>query len=221
MENFYHVIMRNDRISLIYHKLSVLAVILLFVLSACAGSEENSVDASLPSDFASLPDTAKVRVLLDQGVSADSLAAFVCESLNGKHGNVSFSDFDGIEIYVGERMGDEAAGMYGMSFEMYMQYLPLDKRYKVKIAMPLTDIETLGYTLGLEYVNQVIDNQMTIGQVDREVAALRRVCASDEDTFEHFLKGFATGIQISTSAAREVPSAIVTKYGSASYKSTI
>lgn len=197
--------------SLNLFKLCFSLALLLIINAGCKNSAETGIDASLPANFAALSDTAKVRVLIDRGITPDSLAAFVCESINGKHGDIRFSEFDDIEIYIGEKLGDEAAGMYGMSFEMNMQQLPLDKRYTIKMSLPLTDITTLGYTLGLEYVNQVIENKMTIGQVDREIAEFRRACASDEDTYEHFLKGFSTGIQVSTD--KDISPAIVAKYG--------
>lgn len=182
-------------------------------MASCGSSDSGSsaLDKSLPSDFASLPDTSKVRVLLDKGVAPDSLAVYMCEVAEGKHGNVRISDYMEVDTYIYEKLGEEGFGIYRMAFDSYAASMPLVSKMKLYTASSLGDLDRMGYELGLEYVNQVLDKHLTIGKVDREVAELRRACDNDEDTFNRFLRGFAAGI--STRAPGEVPAEIVEAYG--------
>lgn len=182
---------------------------------ACLRAGDGKVqDASgvegLPEGFASMPDTAKVRLLLDAGVSVDSLASFVVSCSAGQHGSVTFTAYEDVERVVTERLGEENAGMYLVYLEANLQRLPLDKKYAIKRSMPLTDISLLGYNLGLEYVERVLDAGLKIGRVDLEIAEFHRACGSDEGLYEDFLAGFAAGIR--ASANRNVPPEIVRKY---------
>lgn len=191
----------------------ILPAVLCLLCLSCASRSEVAHDSSqaLPADFASLSDRDKARVLIDRGVSADSLAVFIIDCVEGGKPGVTFTDFDAVETYVGERLGDEAYEAYTVSFEANLQRLPLDRKYLVKRDIPLTDMSLLGFSLGLEYVNKVIDNSLSIGKVDREVAEFHRACGDDESIYQDFLKGFATGIR--ESGERQVPEAVAEKYG--------
>lgn len=193
-----------------------LLVVLLLVLSfgSCSsGSNDGSasIDKSLPAGFASLTDSAKIRVLIDQGVSPDSIGVFVCEVAEGKHPGISIADYMAVDTYIYERLGESGFGLYRLAFDSYASSMPLVSKMKLYMASGLGDLDRLGYELGLEYVNQVMEQKLTIGKVDREVAELRRACDNDEDTYNRFLKGFAAGI--STRAPGEVPAEIIAEYG--------
>ena len=194
--------------------LSVFAALLAGVCCGCGtrtGEGQRGDTAALPENLGTLPDSAKARVLLDHGVSPDSLALFVIECVEGRKGGVTFTDFNSVETYVEQRLGEEGYGAYTVCLEANLQRLPLGKKYMVKRELPLTDMSLLGFTLGLEYVNKVIDNGLSIGKVDLEVAEFHRACGSDEALYQDFLEGFSTGIR--ESAGREMPEAVAEKYG--------
>ena len=190
-----------------------LVAAMAFLLFSCGKSDggNNVIDSSLPADFATMSDSAKVRVLLDHGLSPDSIAVFVCETAEGKHPGIAFKDFTVVDTYMYERLGETGFGLYRQAFDSYMEYMPLVAKMKMLMASPLADLDRVGYELGLGHVNQVIEKRLTIGKVDREVAELRRACGNDEDTFNRFLRGFAAGIN--TRAAGEIPAEIVAEYG--------
>lgn len=195
-------------------RLCVFTALFAALLAGCASRTEGKQghdSAPLPDNLGTLADTEKARVLLDRGVSADSLALFVIECVEGRKPGVTFTDFNGVETYVEQRLGEEAYGAYTVCLEANLQRLPLSNKYMVKRELPLTDMSLLGFTLGLEYVNKVIDNNLSIGKVDLEVAEFHRACGSDEALFRDFLEGFATGIR--ESAGREMPDAVAKKYG--------
>lgn len=197
-----------------FRRLCVFATLLTVLCQGCGSRAEEKPghdSASLPENLGKLSDTEKARVLLDRGVSADSLALFVIECVEGRKPGVTFTDFNGVETYVEQRLGEEAYGAYTVCLDANLQRLPLSKKYMVKRELPLTDMSLLGFTLGLEYVNKVIDNDLSIGKVDLEVAEFHRACGSDEALFQDFLEGFSTGIR--ESAGREVPEAVAEKYG--------
>lgn len=191
-------------------------VVLLCFLSftwgcrSSASDKEEADTASLPADFGKHSDSDKARYLLEHNVSVDSLASFVIECVGGNVPGVSFTDFDDIELLVAERLGDEALGTYLLCFETGMQRLPLAKKYQLKKQLPLTDMSLLGFTLGLDYSNKIIDSQLSLGKVDREVAEFYRACNQEESVYEDFLKGLATGL--TKSASRGVPEDVAAKY---------
>lgn len=192
--------------------LTVVAVVVSVVgCGRGSGPTTGPGEEALPENMGALSDREKARVLLDSGVSPDSLAVFVIDCVDGLKPGISFSDFNGVETYVAERLGEDAYGAYTVCLEANLQRLPLGKKFLVKRDLPLTDMSLLGYTLGLEYVNKVIDNGLSIGKVDREVAEFHRACGADESIYRDFLDGFATGIR--ESAGRDVPDAVAEKYG--------
>lgn len=192
-------------------RINLLCILTGLLLTACGSKEGEQQTSDIPDDFSTLSDTQKIQRLIDAKVTTDSIAHFVTECLDGRHPGVTIKDPDAVMLYVGEKLGDEEMGNYAMSFDMYLQALSPASKYKTRIAMPATDRERLGYDLGLEYVNQVVDKKLTIGQVDRDVTALQRAAATDEDTYENFLTGFAEGIKLS--ADRGIPTAVISKYG--------
>lgn len=189
-----------------------LSVVMCMLLCACNGKDsDNSTMAGLPRDFSSKPDSTKVHMLLDNGMPLDSLAVYVCKAAVGDIQGVSINDFASIDAYIYAAKGEKEYEVYALAFDECKKQLSLVKKLRLYKKNALEDPDKIGYQLGLQYVNDVIYNKLTIGKVDREIADFRRACGDDEDTYNRFLKGFAVGI--STRTPGEVPQDIIDQYG--------
>lgn len=167
----------------------------------------------LPSDFSALPDTAKVRALIDMGVSPDTMAVFVSEVAAGMRPGISIQSPEDVLTYVYTNCSDEDFTMFSATFESHVENLPPAAKMKVYAlsASAAGNADKMGYKIGLEYLNSVLEKDLSIGAIDKEIAEFRRACGKDEDTYQRFLKGFAAAI--STRAPGELPAELVSKYG--------
>lgn len=193
-------------------KVSAILTAALMALGGCKGDEAaDATTAAMPGNFSSSPDSVKVKMLLDHNVSLDSLANYICRAAAGEIKNVNITDFGQIDAYIYTHRGEKDYEVYALAFDECKKSLPLTSKLTLYRKNALLDPDKVGYQLGLEYVNDVMDKKLTIGKVDREVAEFRKACGDDEDTYKRFLKGFAVGL--STRAAGEIPQDILAQYG--------
>lgn len=189
--------------------------LLTLLMGACSSSNQEQENA-LPADFASMNDTAKLGVLVRQGLSPDSIALYVLHTAEGRNPGVKFTDYANMDVYLYGALGDEGFNSYRIAYDDYVATMPLVPKLKQLQASPDHDPQSVGFELGLEYINQVLDQKMTIGKVDREVAELHRALGQDEDTYSRFLQGFAAAI--ASRPAGQVPADITKQYGKTNNK---
>jgi len=196
--------------------LSMLALVIAAgcIASCKKGQDLDSTTSKMPANFASLPDTTKVRHLIDKQVPLDSIAVYLCDAAIGRIKNVHVDNFTDIDTYIYTHCGDKDFEVYALALDEYKKSLPLVDKLTLYKKTSLDDPDKIGYKLGLEYVNSVMEKKLAIGKVDREIADFRRACGNDDDTYNRFLIGFSTGIRSRT--AGEISPDIVERYGSAS-----
>ena len=191
-------------------KILLVAVAVVMVsLSSC--KSDSATTSRMSKDFAASADTVKVRMLIESGMPMDSLAMYLCKAAIGEVKGVSINNFSDVDAYIYMNRGEKEYELYALAMDDYTKQLPLVSKLKLYKKSALVDPDKAGYQLGLEYVNDVMDKKLKIGQVDREIADFRQACGEDEDTYNRFLKGFALGI--STRAAGEIPQEVAAKYG--------
>lgn len=149
-------------------------------------------------------------MLLDTGMPMDSLGIYMAKIAAGEVQGIEVKSFADVDAYLYSAKGESAYELYYLAFDEYSKSLPLVKKLSLMRKSSLADPEKIGYQLGLEYVNDVIDKKLTLGKIDNEIASLRQACSNDEDTYKRFLKGFAIGLK--TRAPGQVPSDILTQY---------
>lgn len=169
-------------------------------------------NVTLPDAFAAWSDSTKIDYLLNNGFTIDSIASFVIMCAEGSNTDISFNDYDSIEYYINNRLGSESAQRYGVLIEANLQTLPLAAKYSVYLRLPIGKNSLLGYNLGLEYVDRILNTELNLGRIDLEIAEFHRACGSNEGVFEDFLDGFAAALKQcrDTSLSPE----IISKYGS-------
>lgn len=194
--------------------LTALSLVIICFLAGCKGN--NSIDsttAAMPKNFGTLPDSTKVKLLLEQQISLDSLAGYICRAAAEDIPGVKIESLADVEAEIYSLKGERDFSVYMLAFDECKHKLPLVKKLNVYSKNTLEGEDMLGYRLGLEYVNDVMQRKLTIGKVDKEIAEFRSACGDDEDTYKRFLKGFATALQ--TRKPGEVSAEIISQYGTA------
>ena len=57
------------------------------------------------------------------------------------------------------------------------------------------DPQGLGLQLGLEYMQSVRENNLSVDDVKRELKAFKQACGNDSNTYKRFIIGFRTVLE--------------------------
>lgn len=174
----------------------------------CGGNDGNGLK-DLPKNFNSMSDSQKVAWMMEK-VTPDSLARFLFQAALGRIPGVKIDTLAMATLYAYENYKDSALIAFSDEYDRYPQSLSLPDRMKVYIIAGRSDPMGLGYSLGLEYVNQIRENQMSTQQIDAELKALKEVCGTDTMMFDRFMKGFRVALKVDH--GHNLPESIYNKY---------
>ncbi len=99
---------------------------------------------------------------------------------------------------------------FSIAYENLVESLPLADKMKVYKLGGSEDAQGLGYRLGLEYVTTIREGNMTVADIEKELAAFRAACANDTDTYRRFLIGFKTVLRIDS--GKDLPRDVYDKF---------
>ena len=148
-------------------------------LCGCGGKEKSIDNAEL---FKSAKNDAEKVAIVMKSATPDSVARFICNTALGLNKGVSIDTLQSAVLYAYEHYADENLMKFSDEFDNYSSSLPLAQKMKIMSLAALTDPDGLGYKLGIEYAIQIRDNAMTLKEIDRDMAELRRctiVCSTD------------------------------------------
>lgn len=174
-------------------KIFILAASFL-TLSACGNGKNNKSDG-FPDNFNSLDDAAKVAFIM-KNASPDSVARFICNASLGKNPKAKIDTLAIASAYAYENYKDSDLLVFSKELDDYSANLPLDDKMKIYMMSGTIDPQGLGYELGLEYVNHIREEKMTIEEIIKELDAFKKACGNDSTTYIRFLKGFKTVLRI-------------------------
>lgn len=185
------------------------AFCLLTGASSC-GSGNKGNDSALPDNFNSIGDNGRVGYMM-KNVTPDSLARFMCDAALGRLKWARIDSLASATLYVYENYHDEeAAGRFSEEFERYSSSLPLEEKMRIYLLSGKSDANSLGYDLGLEYVNYIREHNIGAEQAEKEIAAFRTRCADDPDTYRRFVKGFR--VVLEADRGHDLPEEIYNKF---------
>lgn len=188
-------------------KKTISAALVALALCACGRGSGNGLD--LPKDFDSRGDAAKVEYLME-AVSPDSVAVLIIKASLGEIPNLKIDTLSVATLYAYENYKDEKLTQFSNAFDNYQTSLPLDKKMLVYKKAGEEDPAGLGYRLGLEYVGKIRENNISVKDIDAELAAFRKACGSDPDTYRRFVKGFKTALEVDK--GKGIPAEVYSKY---------
>lgn len=171
---------------------ALMVIALCVVVTSCGGNKNEGNE--VPENFNSIGDSGRMAYMM-KTVSADSVARFLCDAALGR---LSWAKIDSVPqaaLYAYEHYrDDEALGKFNDEFDAYMGALPLKDKMKMYLLSGKSSPESVGYDLGLEYVGNIREKELTVKDVDKEIAEFKKV--ADADTYDRFVKGFKTVLRL-------------------------
>lgn len=167
--------------------LSLSPLAALLTLAACSGGSDH--DGKLPDGFADMADVVQVKYVMDNA-SPDSTARFICLAALGKVPGARIDSLPIASLYAYEHYKDSALNIFSDEYDRFSASLPLPEKMKILSMAGTVDPQGLGYDLGLHYVDQIREKNMTVQQVETELKEFEKCCQSDPDTYTRFMKGF-------------------------------
>lgn len=140
----------------------------------------------------------------------DSVARFICSAALGKVPGIKIDTIANAVAFVYQKYSEPQAIAFADAFDQYPNSLPIDQKMKLLMLVGEKDPMQLGYQLGLEYVDEIRKNNMKAADVEAEVEALRKACASDPEMFTRFLKGFQVALRLDQ--GKDLPDDIYQKF---------
>lgn len=129
-------------------------------------------------------------------VSPDSVARFICDASLGKVKETKVDTFAIAAAYAYENYNDSSMRIFSEEIDNYSANLPLPEKMRIYYMSGKADPQRMGYQLGLEYVNHIRENRMSVAQINEELSEFRNACAQDSATYKRFMKGFRTVLKI-------------------------
>ena len=167
----------------------------LLILACACGHKSEAVTQELPDNFNSLDDSSKVAYFM-KTESPDSVARLICDASLGKVAEVRIDTFAIAAAYAYENYNDSSLRIFSEEIDRYSANLPLPEKMRIYFMAGKSDPQRMGYQLGLEYVNHIRENRMTVAQINEELSEFRNACAEDSATYHRFMKGFRTVLKI-------------------------
>lgn len=164
-------------------------------LLAGACSSKRVAGETAAEDLSHLPDTAKVAYMM-MNVSPDSVARFICDAALGRYPKARIDTFAIATAYAYQNYADTALISFSQELDYYAANLPLADKMKIYAMGGQSNPQGLGYEMGLEYVNYIRENKMSVEDVKREIEAFKTACGEDSLTYQRFVKGFKTVLNV-------------------------
>lgn len=165
----------------------------LLLSAACTGNHSNS--DGFPDGFADMADVVQVKYIMDNS-TPDSTARFICLAALGKVPGARIDSLPIASLYAYEHYKDSALNIFSDEFDRFSGSLPLPDKMKILSMAGTIDPQGLGYDLGLHYVDQIREKNMTVEQVETELKEFEKCCQSDPDTYTRFMKGFRVVLKL-------------------------
>lgn len=180
------------------------------VLALCScGSGGKGGANGLPENFDRMSDNQRVAALM-KIITPDSLAHLLVDASLGRMEGVRIDTLAMATLYAYEQYHGDDLNKFSQEFDDYCQSQSLADKMRLYAMTGKVDPQQMGFQLGLEYVGYIRDNQISEKQIDEELAAFKKACASDPDTYERFLKGFKTVLEVDK--GKDLPANIYQKY---------
>jgi hypothetical protein len=179
----------------------------LFIAVSCSSGD--SGNGKFPKDFNSRTDSEKVAYMME-AVSPDSVARYICYA---SLGDIPEARIDSLSIavyYAFEHYKGDDLARFGESFDNMQDNLPLDKKMKLMKLAGLDDPMGIGLKLGLEFIEQIRDNKLSADKVAEEIAAFKKSCANDPETYSRFVKGFKAALK--ANGTTELPAGVYQRF---------
>lgn len=174
-------------------KNAIALIVLVITITSC-GKKNSDNNGPYPANFASLGDTGRVAYVM-KNAEPDSVARFIIRGALGELPGARIDSLGIVTNYVYSAYDPEKQVIFGEEYDRFIGALPLAKQMKIYSIAGEADAQGLGYELGLNYMSQIRDRNMTAEEVSRDIEEFRKACGSDTVTYKRFMIGFKTVLQ--------------------------
>lgn len=171
-----------------------MAAILSVLAVSCNGDKKNEANG-LPANFSTMSDQERMDYMMRKA-DPDSVAHFLCYAFLGRVPGAKIDTLALAYIYAYESYRGDDADRFGAAFELVLKELSLADKMKTQFELGLADTLSVGYDLGLGYVGQIRRRNMSIKEIDADIAKFRESCGRDTATYNRFVKGFRTVLEL-------------------------
>ncbi len=163
----------------------------VMMMSACNNGKKKS---DFPENFGSIGDEGRTAFMMKH-VGPDSVARFLCDAALGRVEGARIDSLPIATSYAYSNYKDDDLATFSSVFDSYCNSLSLPDRMKLYVLAGKYDPQQLGYQLGLEYVVNIRNEQMSVDEVTAELSEFRKACGNDNDTYRRFVKGFKVALE--------------------------
>ncbi|MDE6772611.1 MAG: hypothetical protein K2J49_08415, partial [Muribaculaceae bacterium] len=114
----------------------------------------------------------------------------------GKVENARIDTLSIAAAYAYENYNASALIVFSREFASFAENLPLNEKMRIYSMAGNLDPPGLGYELGLDYVNHIRENRMSVDDIRKELLAFKEACENDSDMYNRFMKGFRTVLKV-------------------------
>ncbi len=188
--------------------------LVIFFVSAlaclCASCHKsNNANGEFPDNYAAMGDTARVAFMM-RNADPDSVARFICRGALGQLGEHYVDSLPLATAYAYEHYQGDQLDAFSLAYDNFIGSLPLNDKMRIYVLGGTEDPQGLGLRLGLEYVQSIRDNNLTVDDVEKELKAFKAACGADKDTYDRFIVGFRTVLKADNGT--DLPKEIYNKF---------
>ncbi len=148
-------------------------------------------DGVYPENFNAIGDAGRVAYIM-RNAEPDSVARFIYDGALGKLQGAKIDTLGVAITYVNEKYTGEKLDKYYIAAENLKARMSLADKMRVYTMEGYEDPEGVGFTLGLEYMQNIRERNLQVDDIRTEIEAFRKATRQDPQTFNRFLIGFKT-----------------------------
>lgn len=176
------------------HGLGIAIVSIAFFAIGFSACKKHNPAGDFPSDFNTKSDSEKVAYVM-QRTTPDSVARFLCNASIGRIPGIKIDTLSTATLYAYDHYKGKDIETFQAEFDNYSSSLPLTPKMQLLFKAGTEDPVKLGYQLGLEYVSQIREKNMSVNDVEKEISEFKKACGSDTDTYTRFIQGFKFALE--------------------------
>lgn len=176
-------------------RLSFSAGLLGVLLLASCGNKNKESAGAFPAGFDSMGDTGRVAYVM-KNATPDSVARFILRAALGELEGARIDSLGIVTNYVYSNYSSDDQIVFGDEYDKQVSAMSLSKRMRLYALGGVDDPQGLGYELGLNYLSEIRDRNMSVEDVKREIQEFRKACGNDSATYRRFVTGFTTVLKV-------------------------
>lgn len=176
-------------------------------LAACGG--DGNKNGRYPANFDKIGDAGRVDFIMKHA-PGDSVARFIIFSALGRNPGARIDTMATVTNFAYEKLRGEDLDKFSTEYDMIISSLPLADRMRIYALAGSEDPQGFGYTLGLEYLNTIRDDNKKVADIEKELAEFRKACGNDTATYRRFLIGFKTVLRVDS--GKDIPADVYNRF---------